>query len=86
MRRNHPGTCVFSFLALVLKRELEMRMEEKGLEWEWADVIRSLDNLQEVEAEFGGQRFLLRSQITEDASQALRAARVAAPPTLREVP
>jgi len=29
-----------SFLALCLKRELEMRMEEKGLEAEWAEVVR----------------------------------------------
>jgi transposase len=79
------GHVFCSFLALVLKRELESRMEEKGLQWEWADVIRGLDELQEVEAEFGGHRFLLRSQITGDASQALRAAAVAAPPVLQEL-
>lgn len=79
------GHVFCSFLALVLKRELEMRMGEKGLEWEWAEVIRGLDNLQEVEAEFQGGRFLLRSQIIAHASQALKAAEVAAPPTLREI-
>ncbi len=79
------GHVFCSFLALVLKRELEMRMKEKGLDWEWADVIRGLDNLQEVEAEFQGHRFVFRSQITGDASEALRAAGVAAPPTLREI-
>ena len=46
------GHIFCSFLALVLKRELEIRMEEKGLSWEWAEILRGLDNLQEVEAEF----------------------------------
>ena len=66
------GHVFCSFLALVLKWELEKRMEEKRLDWEWADVIRGLDNLQEVEAEFQGHRFVFRSQITGDASEALR--------------
>jgi transposase len=79
------GHVFCSFLALVLKWELEKRMEEKKLDWEWADVIRGLDNLQEVEAEFQGHRFVFRSQITGDASEALRGAGVAAPPTLREI-
>jgi hypothetical protein len=79
------GHVFCSFLALVLKWELEKRMEEKKLEWEWADVIRGLDNLQEVEAEFQDHRFVFRSQITGDASEALRGAGVAAPPTLREI-
>jgi hypothetical protein len=79
------GHVFCSFLALVLKRELEMRMEDKDLKREWADVISGLNDLQEVEAEFSGHRFLLRSQITGDASAALRATGVAAPPTLREL-
>jgi transposase len=77
------GHVFCSFLALVLKRELELRMAAKGLCWEWAEVIRGLDALQEVEATFQGKRFLLRSEISGDAGQALRAAGVAAPPTLR---
>ena len=79
------GHVFCSFLALALKRELETRMEEKALKWKWSDVITGLDNLQEVEAELSGHRFLLRSQITGDASQALRAAGVAVPPALREI-
>ena len=79
------GHVFCSYLALVLKWELEKRMEEKKLDWEWADVIRGLDNLQEVEAEFQGHRFAFRSQITGNASEALRGAGVAAPPTLREI-
>jgi hypothetical protein len=37
------GHVFCSFLALVLKRELEIRMEQKALAAEWAEVIRGLD-------------------------------------------
>ena len=79
------GHIFCSFLALVLKCELESRLRQAGLEWEWAEVIRGLDGLQQVEANFQGRRFLLRSHLQGDASQALRAAGVAIPPTLREL-
>ena len=51
------GHLFCSFLALVLKHELESRMRQKALDWQWAEVIRGLDNLQEVEANFQGCRF-----------------------------
>jgi transposase len=79
------GHVFCSFLALLLKRELESRLKQAALEWEWKEVIRGLDALQQVEANFQGRRFLLRSQLMADASQAVRAAGVALPPTLREV-
>ena len=79
------GHVFCSFLALCLKRELELRLEEKDLEAEWAQIIRGLDNLQLVELKAQGSRFLLRSQITGDASQALRAEEVAMPPVIQEV-
>ena len=79
------GHVFCSFLALVLKHELEMRMEQKGLAAEWAEVIRGLDNLQHVELLLQGSRFLLRSQLKGDASQAIRAAEVALPPVLVEI-
>ena len=79
------GHVFCSFLALVLKRELEIRMEQKGLAAEWAEVVRGLDNLQQVELFLQGSRFLLRSQLKGDASQAIRAAEVALPPVLQEI-
>jgi hypothetical protein len=53
------GHVFCSFLALVLKRELEIRMEQKGLAAQWAEVIRGLDNLQQVELPLQVSRFLL---------------------------
>ena len=79
------GHVFCSFLALVLKQELESRMKQADLEWEWREVIRGLEALQQVEANFQGRRFLFRSQLTAHASQALRATGVAIPPTLQEL-
>src|ERR1039457_6725061 len=78
------GHVFCSFLALLLRRALEQRLEKKGETWEWAEIIRGLDNLQEVEALFQGKRFVLRSQVLGQAHQAFMAAGVALPPTLRE--
>ena len=80
------GHVFCSFLALVLKHELEQRMRAKGLQWEWNEVTRGLDFLQEIEAELHGERFVFRTQIIGDASQALRGAGVAVPPALRQIP
>jgi hypothetical protein len=56
-RRDHSGPFVSSFLALVLKQELEKRMKKANLQWEWAEVTRGFDNLQQVDANFQGRRF-----------------------------
>ena len=74
-----------SFLALLLKTELERRMKFADLKCEWAQVIRGLEALQHVEVTFQDKCFVLRSQLTSEASAALRATGVAAPPTLREL-
>ena len=78
------GHVFCSFLALLLRRALEQRLRQKGVGWEWAEILRGLDNLQEVEAIFQGKRFVLRSQVLGDAHKAFMAAGVALPPTLRE--
>ena len=48
-------------------------MKQAELQWEWKEVIRGLDALQQVEANFQGRRFLFRSHLTANASQAVRA-------------
>ena len=78
------GHVFCSFLALLLRRALEQRLAEKNQTWEWAEILRGLDNLQEAEAVFQGKHFVLRSQVLGQAHQAFMAAEVALPPTLRE--
>ena len=82
---NIRGHVFCSFLALLLQRALERGLQEKGQAWEWSEILRGLDNLQEVEAKFGTKRFMLRSQLRGQAHMAFVAAGVAVPPTLREV-
>ena len=77
------GHVFCSFLAVMMRRALEIRLEEKGENWEWAEIIRGLDHLHEVEASFQGQSFVFRSQLTAQAHKAIAAAGVAVPPTLR---
>jgi len=79
------GHVFCSFLALLLKAELEKRLTEKGEDWEWREVIRGLDNLRETEVAFRGQRFCFRSQLTGHAYQAIRATGAAMPPSVRKV-
>src|SRR6476660_2327976 len=79
------GHVFCSFLALLLKTELERRMKFAHSKCAWTQVIRGLAALQQVEVTFQDKCFVLRSQLTSEASAALRATGVAAPPTLREL-
>ena len=83
-----------SFLALVLKKELEDRIANHGQasrrrrraeSGSWPDILADLNSLTETEVEQDGKRFLLRSPPRPAASLALRAAGVALPPTVRQL-
>ncbi len=78
------GHVFCSFLALCLKRELEIRLKDKGLKAEWKEILRGLDNLHEVEAKLQGLSFIFRSTLCGDALPAIRAAGAGLPPTIRE--
>jgi len=84
--RTIRGHVFCSFLALVLRRALQERLEAKESSCEWADIKLDLDNLTEVELEHGGKRFILRSQPRGTCSTVFRAAGVALPPNIRNVP
>lgn len=79
------GHVFCSFLALVLRYELQSRLQAKGRAFEWADVIRDLERVQQVEVEHQGHRFLLRSQLSGTAGRVFQAAGVAVPPAVRQV-
>jgi Transposase DDE domain len=78
------GHVFCSFLALVLRQELQARLEGRGHDPEWADVIGDLDRLQMVEVEQDGKRFLLRSEVQGSCGQVFQAAGVALPPTVQQ--
>ena len=81
------GHVACSFLALVLKKELEDRLAaaDGGARASWPAVMADLDSLTETEVEQDGKRFLLRSAPRPGASLALAALCVALPPTMRPV-
>jgi transposase len=79
------GHVFCSFLALVLRYELQSRLKAKGKIFEWADVIRDLERVQQVEVKHEGKRFVLRSQLTGTAGKAFQAAGVAVPPTVQQL-
>jgi arginine repressor len=78
------GHVFCSFLALVLRQELEARLAQDGHKLEWADVIQDLDRLQLVEVEQDSKRFLLRSEVQGTCGTVFRAAGVAVPPTVQQ--
>jgi transposase len=79
------GHVFCSFLALVLRQELQARLEERGHVLEWADVICDLDRLQVADVEQDGKRFLLRSEVQGTCGPVFQAMGVAVPPTVQQV-
>ena len=78
------GHVFCSFLALVLRKELQDRLTATGHSAEWADVLRDLESLQWVEVEHQQKRFRLRTEARGVCSQVFQAAGVAFPPTLEQ--
>ena len=79
------GHVFCSFLALVLRKELEDRLEASGQKLEWADITRDLMNLQYAEVEQDGKRFLLRSEAQGTCGRVFSAVGVALPPTVQQI-
>jgi transposase len=73
-----------SFLALVLRKALQDRLAAAGLVPEWAEVLRDIDRLQEVEVEQDGKRFVLRTPVTGSAGKLFQILGVALPPNIRD--
>jgi hypothetical protein len=77
------GHVFCSFLALLLRKELEDRLARKECKLEWADVIRDVDNVVEMEVAIGGKGYAFRGQTTGVAGKVFQACGVALPPVLR---
>jgi transposase len=79
------GHVFCSFLALVLRQELQARLQARGQHFEWADIVRDLERVQYVEVAQGGKHYLLRSELQGTAGHVFQSVGVAAPPTVQEV-
>jgi transposase len=76
------GHVFCSFLALLLKHELQTRLAASGKKPEWADLLRDLERVKYVDVEHQGKRYRLRTELTGAAGHAFQAAGVAIPPTM----
>lgn len=77
------GHVFCSFLALVLRKELQDRVERHGWSLEWADIISDLDRLQDVEMSIEGKSYVVRTETKGTVGKVFQACGVALPPTLR---
>jgi hypothetical protein len=78
------GHVFCSFLALVLRKELDERCRMAGQRPEWADVLRELDRLQEIELNKDGRQVIMRTPATGIIGPLFEAARIALPANIRE--
>ena len=77
------GHVFCSFLALVLFKELQDRMQTRGWPVEWQRLRDDLDELQEITLQLSGKTFVVRTATQGDAGKALQATGVALGSSLR---
>src|SRR4051794_35967489 len=78
------GHVFCSFLALILRKELDERCRAAGFRPEWGDVLRDLDRLQEVAISKDGRQMTLRTPAAGVVGPLFKAARIALPPNVRD--
>jgi transposase len=82
---NIGGHVFCSFLALVLRKELDRRLKEHGHDFEWADIKQDLKSLQQVLIEDNGKSLALRTECLGTCGKVFQAVGVAVPPTIRQL-
>jgi transposase len=79
------GHVFCSFLALVLRKELERHLEKAGHVLEWSHIKQDLQALQETHIEENGNHLAIRSKTEGVCGKVFQAVGVAIPPTIREI-
>ncbi len=82
---NIAGHVFCSFLALVLRKELDRRLAENDHRFEWNDIKLDLKALKQVEIEEGDKRFAIRSECKGDCGKIFQSVRVALPPKIKAI-
>ena len=77
------GHVFCSFLALLLRKELIDRLAAAGRRYEWADIIRDLDQLVQTDIDQAGRRRRLRANAAGCAGAVFQAVGVALPPMIQ---
>jgi hypothetical protein len=78
------GHLFVSFLALVLRHELEQRLAKRGWKLEWGEIVRDLEAVEVVEVQHEGRRYLPRPPLSGVAGKVLQAVGVAIPPPVKD--
>ena len=79
------GHVFCSFLALVLRKELDRHLDQAGHCFEWADIKQDLKSLQEIVIEEQGKSLAVRSECKGICGKVFQSVGVAVPPTIREL-
>lgn len=79
------GHVFCSFLALLIRYELQQRLAEKKWKLEWAHVIEDLDALQETTITIDERAYVVRSEAKRTVGRVFQACHVALPPVLRSM-
>ena len=79
------GHVFCSFLALLLRHELQARLQARGQAVEWAAVLQDLERVQYVDVAQGDKRFRLRTELQGSAGQVFQAVGVGVPPTVQQL-
>lgn len=82
---NIAGHVFCSFLALVLRKELDQRLAQHNHPFEWSDIKQDLKALKQVEIEENGKRFAIRSECKGVCGKIFQSVRVALPPTIKQL-
>jgi transposase len=80
------GHVFCSFLALVLRQELQRRLAAKGWRLEWEHIVHDLDALHETTVTLEARHYIVRSQAKRTVGKVFQACGVALPPALRSLP
>jgi transposase len=78
------GHVFCSFLALLLRKKLHDMIAARGWKLEWADIVRDVDAIMEVNVTHGEKKFTVRTETTGVAGKVFQAVGVALPPVLQE--
>ena len=79
------GHVFCSFLSLVLRKELDRRLEKNNHCLEWTDIKQDLKALQEIVLEDNEKTLAVRSECQGTCGKVFQSVGIAIPPTIREI-
>ena len=80
------GHVFCSFLALVLRKELDSRLEKAGHSFEWSDIKQDLEALQQITIQEQNRTLAIRTECVGICGKIFQSVGVAIPLTIREMP